>query len=117
MVVGRGDVVMVDFGMPEGNEAAFLRPVVILQGNVFNRVEDFGTVLVVPLTSNTFKAKFEGNVLLRKGEANLPKASVVLVSLMTHVNKGDLRRKIGTLSPVRVDEIIDGLVRFIRYDG
>lgn len=116
MVISRGDVFMVDFGDATGNEAAFLRPAIVLQGNVFNQVAAFGTVVVIPLTSNIFKAKFTGNILLKRGEANLPKASVALVSLITHVNKNELKEKLGTVSEKRISEMIDGLTAFIHYD-
>jgi mRNA interferase MazF len=48
-------------------------------------------------------------VLLELGEANLPKQSVVNVSQLYTVDRDDLIEKIGTLSPERVQEILDGL--------
>ena len=50
-----------------------------------------------------------GNILLEKGEANLPKQSVVNISQIFTVDKGDLVEKIGTLSRKRVHEIFDGI--------
>lgn len=48
-------------------------------------------------------------MLLEVGEANLPKRSVVNVSQVYTLDKEDLIEKIGTLSPDRVQEILDGL--------
>jgi mRNA interferase MazF len=55
------------------------------------------------------RAKAPGNLLLRKGEANLPRPSVVNVSQVITVDKSVLREKIGTLSRQRVREIVAGL--------
>jgi mRNA interferase MazF len=61
------------------------------------------------ITSNLKRAEAPGNVLLGKGEANLPKPSVVNVSQVFTVDKADLVEKIGSLSPERVRQILDGV--------
>lgn len=48
-----------------------------------------------------------------KGEANLPKASVVNVSQILTVDKSQLGEYIGTLSSKRVNEILDGIYLFL----
>ena len=50
-----------------------------------------------------------GNVLLRKGEANLPGPSVVNVSQILTADKSALKDKIGTLSRQRIQEVISSL--------
>ena len=50
-----------------------------------------------------------GNVLLDPGEANLSKSSVVNISQIFTVDRSQLDEKIGTLSPQRVRQILDGL--------
>lgn len=67
------------------------------------------TVLVCALTTNASRANVPGNVLLYKGEANLPKQSVVVVSQMLTIDKSELRDKVGTLSKRRIDEILEGI--------
>jgi len=61
------------------------------------------------LTTNLSRADAPGNVLLSKGEANLPKQSVIVVSQMLRIDKSELRDKVGTLSKRRVDEILEGI--------
>ncbi len=61
------------------------------------------------ITSNLKLADVRGNVRLRKGEADLPKACVVNISQIITVDKSDLLEKIGTLSKVRVNEILNGV--------
>lgn len=55
------------------------------------------------------RAKAPGNVLPRKGEANLAPASVVNVSRIITADKSLLTGRIGTLSRQRVVEVVAGL--------
>lgn len=63
-------------------------------------------MVVCTLTSSLKRASSPGNVALKKGEANLPKKSVVNISQVFTVNKSDLKEKIGMLSkaPTRPGE-------------
>jgi mRNA interferase MazF len=79
-----------------------------VQNDLFNRSR-VGTVIVCALTSNLKRALAPGNVLLHKGEANLPKPSVVNVSQLFTVDKAALAERTGALSPKRVREILDGV--------
>ena len=46
---------------------------------------------------------------LNRGEANLPKKSVVNISQIFTVNKSDLSGKIGTLSKDRIYQVLQGI--------
>ena len=48
-------------------------------------------------------------MLLERGEANLPKASVVNISQIFTVDRSQLIEKIGSLSAVKMRQILDGL--------
>ena len=108
MVIKQGDVYWVDLGEPSASEPAYRHPHVVIQNNVFNKSR-INTVVVCSLTSNLKRAQSPGNVLLEKGEANLPKQSVVNVTQVFTVNKSDCVERIGALSKKRVNEIIAGL--------
>jgi len=97
MVINQGDVFWIDFGEPTGSEPGYRHPHVVIQNNLFNRSR-INTVVVCALTSNLKRAAAPGNVLLNKGEANLPKGSVVNISQLFTVNKSDLSEKSETLS-------------------
>jgi mRNA interferase MazF len=97
MVINQGDVFWIEFREPSGSEPAYRHPHVVIQNNLFNRSR-INTVVVCTLTSNLKRSKAPGNVMLSKGEANLPKKSVVNISQIFTVNKSDLSEKIGTLS-------------------
>jgi mRNA interferase MazF len=108
VVINQGDLFWVDLGDPAGSEPGYRHPHVVIQNNVFNRSR-INTVIVCALTSNVRRAKAPGNVLLDKGEASLPKQSVVNVSQIFTVDKRDLGERIGTLSQGRVRQILDGI--------
>lgn len=105
-MINQGDVFWVDLGDPAGSEPGYRH--VVIQNNLFNRSR-INTVVVCALTFNLGRAKAPGNVLLDKGEAGLPKQSVVNVSQIFTVDKRDLGEKIGTLSHGHVRQILDGV--------
>lgn len=107
-MINQGDVYWVDLGEPLGSESGYRHPHVVIQNNVFN-ISRISTVVVCALTSNLDRARAPGNVLLSKGEANLPKESVVNVSQIFTVDKKTLEEKIGTLSKQRIGQILDGV--------
>lgn len=108
MVINQGDVFWIDFGEPSGSEPAYRRPCLVIQNNLFNRSR-INTVVVCVLTSNLRRAQAPGNVLLEKGEANLPKPSVVNISQVFTVDKRELDEKIGSLSSLRVRQVLHGI--------
>jgi len=108
MVIAQGEIYWVDLGEPMGSEPSYLHPHIVIQNNLFN-ASNINTVVVCALTSNTKRAEAPGNVLLRKGEANLPKKSVVNISQIFTVNKSDLVDKIGQVSGKRFAEILAGV--------
>ncbi len=108
MVIKQGEIYWVDLSDPKGSEPGYRHPHLVIQNNLFN-TSQINTVVVCSLTTNLNRAKAPGNVLLNKGEANLPRKSVVNISQIFTVNKSDLVDKIGQVSKNRLTEILDGL--------
>jgi mRNA interferase MazF len=108
MVINQGDIFWIDFSEPSGSEPGYRHPHVVIQNNLFNRSR-ISTVVVCALTSNLKRAKAPGNVLLNKGEANLPKRSVINISQIFTVNKSDLTEKIGFLTRERLNQVYEGI--------
>ncbi|OIO01096.1 type II toxin-antitoxin system PemK/MazF family toxin [Candidatus Desantisbacteria bacterium CG_4_10_14_0_8_um_filter_48_22] len=108
MVINQGDVFWAFLGRPIGSEPGYRHPITIIQSDIFNH-SPINTVVACLLTSKLQRAGSPGNVLLTKGEANLPKSSVVNISQIVTVDKSMLIEKIGTLSRQRVIEIIKGI--------
>lgn len=95
-------------GRPSGSAPGYRHPHVVIQNNLFNRSR-ISTVIVCAVTSNVRRAAAPGNVSLDRGEANLPKKSVVNVSQVFTVDKAALVEKIGTVSSRRLGQILDGI--------
>lgn len=100
----RGDIFMLDFGVPFGSEPGYRRPVVIVQSDKEN-LNNLNTTVVVPLTSNIVHADKKGNVFLPKTVSSLPKDSVALVHQIITVDKFRLEEKISSLPKNALSEI------------
>jgi mRNA interferase MazF len=109
MVVCQGDVFWADLKRSKGSEPKDKRPVVIVQRDSINRSK-FQTVLVVPLTKQTKHADIPGNVLLQKGDANLPSKSLARCTHVMVIDKSRLLEKTGTLPKKKCEEIINHII-------
>ena len=95
-------------GDPQGSGPGYRHPHVVVQNNIFNNSR-INTVVVCAITSNLRIAAAPGNVLLKKGEANLPKDSVVNISQIITIDKSDFLERIGHLNQGRIKQIIEGI--------
>ena len=107
----RGDVYMLDFGIPFGSEPGMRRPVVIIQADNDN-LNGLNTKVVIPLTSNTINAELKGNVFLPKNETGLSKDSVALIHQIVVVDKFRLEEKISKL-PKNLLSKIEGEIDYV----
>ena len=85
----------------------------VVQNDAFNS-SGIATVVVAILTSNLKHGEAFGNVRLRKGEAGLPRPSVVNISQLLTVDKSSLEERIGKLSRNKVLAVLDGISSVIR---
>ena len=108
MVVSQGDVWWADLGAPTGSAPGFHRPVVVVQGDAFNRSR-IATVVCVPLTSNLRWAEAPGNVVLGARTTRLPKDSVANVSQLVTLDRSTLQEHIVKLPPRRIEAILSGI--------
>lgn len=107
MVIRQGDVYWLHF-FGVGSEPAGRRPAIVVQADHFNR-SAINTAVVAAITSNLRLGDMPGNVRLRKGEAGLPRASVVNVSQLRTVDRSRLAERIGSVGDERVAQILRGL--------
>jgi len=105
--VRQGDVFWLTFG-GSGSEPAGRRPAVVVQDDRFN-ASAIQTTVVAAVTSNLRLAAKPGNVRLRKGEANLPRDSVVNVTQLVTIDRARLGTAIGSLRPARIAQVVAGL--------
>jgi len=114
-VIRQGEIYWLHFGPPEGSEPAGRRPALVVQHDRFNR-SALPTVIVAAVTSNLRLAAMPGNVRLRKGEAGLPRPSVVNVSQLRTIDQSRLGERIGTLGAQRINEVAGGLALWLGLD-
>ena len=112
MQINKGDIYWVALETADGAEPGIPHPHVVIQEDILNhsRVD---SVVVCALSTNLKRVSAPGNVLLEAGEANLPRQSVVIVSQVSAVKKACLGDYIGTLSKLRVEQILAGM-RFLQ---
>jgi mRNA interferase MazF len=107
--IRQGDVYWLDFGPSLGGSAPAERhPCVVVQSDVFNRTR-IATTVVCLITSNMNRAEAPGNVALKKGDARLPKPSVVNVSQVVTVDKSELEERVGRVPGTAMAHVLAGL--------
>ena len=107
-MISQGEIWWADLVDPPGSEPGFRRPVVVDQGDAFNRSR-IATVLCVPLTSNLKWAGAPGNVLLKTRLTGLPKDSVANVSQVVALDKSLLTERAGKLPRAKTDLVLAGI--------
>lgn len=107
-MISQGDVWWADLAEPRGSEPGYRRPVLIVQGDAFNR-SSIATVVVAPLTSNVRWADAPGNVLLKARSTGLPRDSVANVSQIVAVDRTALTDRVGRISPAKLDLVLRGI--------
>lgn len=107
-MIRQRDVWWVSLPEPTGSEAGFRRPVVVVQGDRFNRSQ-IATVVCVPLTSQLKWADAPGNVPLPSRATGLPKDSVANVSLVLAVGRSQFEERSGVVSERLLQQILVGI--------
>lgn len=107
-MIARGDVCWADLPDPVGSGPGFRRPVLVVQGDAFNRSR-IATVVCVPLTSNLKWADAPGNVLLPARSTGLGKDSVANVSQILTLDRSVLTERAGRVSEKQLGLVFVGL--------
>jgi mRNA interferase MazF len=107
-VIAQGEVWWADLAEPSGSEPGFRRPVVVIQGDAFNRSR-IATVVCVALTSNLRWAEAPGNVVLGAPLTGLPKDSVANVSQIVTLDRAALTERIGALPTRKLELVLLGV--------
>ena len=108
MVIRRGSIYWVDFSPGKGSEPLGTRPGLVIQNDILNDSR-ISTIVLLAITSTLKFGELPGNVVLNKGEANLPRQCVINVTQVKSVERRSVKEKIGTLSRQRLEEVEKGL--------
>lgn len=107
-MIAQGEVWWADLVEPTGSEPGFRRPVVVVQGDAFNR-SALRTVVCVSLTSNQAWLNAPGNVLLTSRVTGLPRDSVANVSQIVTLDRLALTERVAILPHPSLDLILAGI--------
>lgn len=105
MVIAQGEVWWAELGEPIGSAPGYTRPAVIVQSDSFNRSR-IGTVLCVPVTSNTRWADAPGCVPLDAGSTGLPSDSVAVATQLLAVDRSQLLDRVGRLPDQKLELVL-----------
>lgn len=107
-MIAQGEVWWTDLSEPVGSEPGFRRPVVVVQGEAFNR-SALRTVVCVALTSNLRWTNAPGNVRLAARATGLPKDSVANVSQLVTLDRDTLTERVGRISGSQLQRVLSGI--------
>lgn len=108
MVISQGEIWWADLPPPAGSGPGFRRPVVVVQGEAFNRSR-IATVVCVPLTSNVKWSLAPGNVRLPARLTGLAKDSVANVSQIVSLDRDLLTTRVGKLPRTKLELVLSGI--------
>jgi mRNA interferase MazF len=104
----RGEIWWAELPPPRGSEPAKRRPVLVIQGDTYNR-SALSTVICAALTSNLELAKAPPNFLLEKAVSGLEKTSVINFSQIFTIDKSYLLEQVSMLPKSVMEKINAGI--------
>jgi len=107
MTIERGDIYLAALDPVIGREIAKTQPVVVVSNNLNNK--HGGTITVLPLTSQKLKKVYPFEILLSKGNANLPKESKVKADQIRTLDKRRLIKRFGQLTEEQITLIDEAI--------
>jgi mRNA interferase MazF len=92
------DIWIADLNPKFGTEPGKVRPVVIIQTDLLNKVHP--SVIICPISTNVIKDTEILRVHLKKGQASLKKDCDILVDQIRAIDRLRLKEKLGSLPEV-----------------
>jgi len=102
MLVQRGEIYWVDYGVPRGSEQGGQRPALIIQNDVGNASSP--TTIIAAITTRK-KAPYPFHVDISAQESGLPHDSTVMLEQLNTFSKDRLIRLAGNLSSAKMRDI------------
>lgn len=107
-MISQGEIWWADLPDPVGSGPGYRRPILVVQGDPFNR-SHLSTVVCVPLTSNLGYAQAPGNVPLHPRHTGLSKDSVANVSQIVALDRTLLTERTGKLPRTQLNLVLSGI--------
>ncbi len=105
--IKRGDLWSTDLRPGQGFEVSKKRPCLIVSNNAVNNISP--TVVIIPLSSQTYKVLGPERLFIGKKESKLAKDSVILVTQIRAIDKTRLIKPISSISRVKLKEVEDAI--------
>ncbi len=99
----RGEVYLVNFDPTAGAEIRKTRPALVVQNDIGNQWSPI--TIVAAITSKFEERLYPTEVLVRVSEGGLEADSVVLLNQIRSLDKGRLRRRLGSLTAETMKEV------------
>jgi mRNA interferase MazF len=96
MICQQFDIWLADLNPRVGTETGKVRPVLVIQTDLLNRLPHLST-LICPITTNTTKNASILRVPLQTGTANLHQDCDIMIDQIRAIDNNRLLKKLGTL--------------------
>ncbi len=107
-MIAQGEIWWADLADPVGSAPGYRRPVLVVQGDAFNRSR-IATVVCVPLAANLKWSEAPGNVALTPRQTGLDRASIANVPLIVALDRARLTERVGRVPQRKLELVLKGI--------
>ncbi len=115
MQINQHEIWLADLNPQIGTEPGKTRPVLVIQTNLLNKIPHPSTI-VCPITTNVQPESDILRVHLKKGMANLPADSDVMVDQIRAIDNKRLLKKVGNLPSGLIGKLKENIAIIIDLD-
>ncbi len=115
MKVCKNEVYYADLSPVIGSEQGGVRPVLVLQNNVGNKVSP--TVIVAAITSRKKKMRMPTHVTITMAEGHLPKNSMAMLEQIRTIDKSRIIRYVGKLNDYSIRRVENAALASLGIDA
>lgn len=114
MTIRKNEIYYADLSPAVGSEQGGIRPVLVLQNNIGNRVSP--TVIVAALTSKPKKEYLPTHVKIRLKSGKLPKNTIALLEQIRTIDKSRIYNYVGMPDDDTISNIEEASMRSLGID-
>lgn len=116
MEINQFEIWLADLNPRMGTESGKIRPVIVVQTNLLNKLSHPSTI-VCPITSHVSPKANILRVHLREGDAGLERDSDIMLDQVRAIDNSRLTQKIGALSGNLINEVKENLKIVLDIEG
>ena len=115
MIVHKNEVYYADLSPVVGSEQGGIRPVLVLQNDVGNKVSP--TIIVAAITSRKKKMRMPTHVTITMEEGHLPKNSMAMLEQIRTIDKSRIIRYVGKLNDYSIQRVENASLASLGIDA